>query len=332
MPVARDVDAPAHPHPVVVADVVDEAGEGCGPARPAGQPAVQPHRHHPGRLRPFLVEDVEAVPEVGEELVARVEPLRGREPHVVGIEGVRDDEVGAAMFRVPVRQLVGIGVRVVKEAAFLDHETPGVGAVPARVPAEGALAGDPGLDLDRLPEMLAFGVDVEILVVDPAIAVARDLPSRLVHRGHRLGVALESHRDPVHGDRHVARGEDAVQAPEPRPAAVLVERLHVHVALAGEGPGAQDLGEEGLRRGVAVEDAVLRPFLVVDDELDGDPRVVRPLGLRRVAAVSVQVSGVGIAHRRAACRSGREVCAVMVHARTTRACAPLAGGSVARPR
>ena len=26
-PVARDVDAPAHPHPVVVADVVDEAGE-----------------------------------------------------------------------------------------------------------------------------------------------------------------------------------------------------------------------------------------------------------------------------------------------------------------
>ena len=34
-----------------------------------------------------------------------------------------------------------------------------------------------------------------------------------------------------------------------------------------QGGGADDLGEEGLRRGVAVEDAVLAAFLVVEHEL-----------------------------------------------------------------
>ena len=259
---------------------------------------MQPHGHHPGAHRPLGVQHVEGVAEVGEELVGGVEPLRGREPHVVRVQGVGHDEVRASVFGVPVGQLVGVGIGVVEESPLLHHEAPGVGAVAPRVPAEGALAGDPRLDLDRGPQVLALGVGVDVLVVDPAPAVARDLPIRLAHRGHRLRVALERHRDPVHGDRHPHRHEDPVQAPEPGPAAVLVDGLHVHVAAAGKRSGAHDLGQERFRRGVPVEDAVLRPLFVIDDELHRDSGIVRPPRVRWIAAVASQVARVGrLVHR-----------------------------------
>ena len=61
--------------------------------------------------------------------------------------------------------------------------------------------------------------------------------------------------------------------------------------------GADDLGEEGFRAGVAVEHAVFAAFFIVEDELQGDPGPVRPLRVRRRAAVAGHVAriiGVGI--------------------------------------
>src|SRR6202011_6387983 len=75
-PVPRNVHPPAHPYPVVLPDVVEEALQRFEPPGPAKQTAVHPDRHH---LRPFLafgVEHVEGVLEIGEEGIAGVETLR----------------------------------------------------------------------------------------------------------------------------------------------------------------------------------------------------------------------------------------------------------------
>ena len=173
-----------------------------------------------------------------------------------------------------------------------------LGTVAARVPAERTLAGDPGLHLDRGPHVLALGVGVHVLVIESSASRGSRSPSSPRASRPPPPVALERHCDPVHGDRHAERREQAVEAPEPGPAAVFVEGLHVHVAPAGERAGAHDVGQERLRRGVAVEDAALRPFLVVDDDLHRNAGIVRPPGIRWIAAVSAHVSRVGVVHRR----------------------------------
>ena len=70
---ARDINAPAEPHIVVGPGVIDKAFQGGEPAGPSGDPAMQTDRHHPGRLRAFLMERIETVLQIIEELVARVE-------------------------------------------------------------------------------------------------------------------------------------------------------------------------------------------------------------------------------------------------------------------
>ena len=70
--------------------------------------------------------------------------------------------------------------------------------------------------------------------------------------------------------------EGAPQPPEAGAGAVFVNRLHVHVPLAGPGCSADDLRQECLRGRIAVQDAVLAALLVVDHELHGDARLPRP--------------------------------------------------------
>ena len=88
---------------------------GPAPAAPADGPpdeaAVQPHRHHlRAAAAAFLVEAVEAVLQVLEEVLAGVEALRRGKAHVVGVEGVGNDEVLAA---IRLLQEVGQVVRIV---------------------------------------------------------------------------------------------------------------------------------------------------------------------------------------------------------------------------
>src|SRR5437773_7886755 len=75
-PVPRDVHPSAHPHPVVLLDVVEEALKRSEPSRSAEQPAVHADRKHLRSIFALGVERVEAVLQVGKELLARVEALR----------------------------------------------------------------------------------------------------------------------------------------------------------------------------------------------------------------------------------------------------------------
>src|SRR3546814_15863884 len=59
---------------------------------------------------------------------------------------------------------------------------------------------------------------------------------------------------------------------------------------------AEDLREESLRRGVAVENAVLAAFLVIDDELHGDAGAAGPVGIRRRFAIADEVARVVAGH------------------------------------
>ena len=90
-----------------------------------------------------------------------------------------------------------------------------------------------------------------------------------------------------------------MQAPEAGTGAVFVDQLHVHVTHARPGRGADDLGQESLGRGVAVQDVVLAALLVIDDELNRDARLVWPIGERRRAPIADHVARIGFAVRHA---------------------------------
>ena len=99
----------------------------------------------------------------------------------------------------------------------------------------------------------------------------------------------------------LARVELAQDAPDAGARAVLVHRLHRHVAVL-VGLRRDQLGEEGLRGGVAVQHVVLAAFLVVEDELDGDARAARPARVRRARAVAAQVARIDEADALIECR------------------------------
>lgn len=73
------------------ADVVDEPCERRCSSRPADEPQVQADGHHLWVRGALLVQRVERVLQVREELVARIEALRRREPHVVRLQSVGND-------------------------------------------------------------------------------------------------------------------------------------------------------------------------------------------------------------------------------------------------
>src|SRR5688500_1108426 len=98
VPVPGNVDAARHPYFVVPRNVIEEALERQSASRPPDEAAMETHRHHLGRAEPSLfIEAIEAVPQIGQELIPAVEALRSSEAHVIGIEGVGDDEMLPAL-------------------------------------------------------------------------------------------------------------------------------------------------------------------------------------------------------------------------------------------
>ena len=291
-PVGGDLGAGGEPGVAAGVDVVEEAGEAGGAAGAAGEAAVQADRHHLRRAGgAFGPEGVEAVAQVGEEVLAGLERAGG-EAHVVGLERVGDDQLLAVAVLAPVGEVVVVGVGDPVEGAGLAGEVDGRDRGAAGVPAARGLAGDFGVQADRLGEVGGLGFAAVVAVVDPLQAVAGDLPAGFLHGGDLGGGAGEGGGDAVDGDRDGARGQQVVEAPEAGAGAVLVDRFHVPVALARPGLGAGDLGEEGLGGGVAVEEVVLAALLVVEDDLDGDVGAAGPVGEGRVAAVAVHVAWV----------------------------------------
>src|SRR6266702_4323902 len=61
VPMLGDLEPRRHPDAFVLADIIEEADQACGAAGPAGETAVQPHRHHLRRGRALGIEHVKRV-------------------------------------------------------------------------------------------------------------------------------------------------------------------------------------------------------------------------------------------------------------------------------
>ncbi len=240
-------------------------------------------------------------------MVGGVEALRAGEAHVVGVERVGHHQVRLALAHGgfdlgPEGQVVAVVVGVVDEAAVLDDEAARVGAVAAGVPAQRRAARQLADDLHADAHVLALGGFVDVLVVDPAPAVAGDLVAQ-VHKGLRhIRMALQRHRHAKDRQRQAALFELAQDAPDACARAVLIEALHAHVPRR-VGCRADDLGEERLGARVAVQHAVLAAFFVVEDELQGDARAAGPLGVGRGLAVTDEIARIVLVGH--GCRSRR---------------------------
>ena len=113
-PVTRDVEPGCNPDAIVAERIVKEPRERERASGPADQAAVQADRHHLWRDVAFGIERVERILEIGVELIAGVEALRGGEAHVVGVERIGRHELRAARPLEPVRQIVRIGVGAIE--------------------------------------------------------------------------------------------------------------------------------------------------------------------------------------------------------------------------
>src|SRR5262249_6781838 len=92
-PVARHGDAAGDPYVVVLQHIVEESRQPLGAAGAPAQPVVQSERHHARLALALAVEHVEAVLHVGEEVVGGREGKIAVAPVVVGLVGIRDDQV-----------------------------------------------------------------------------------------------------------------------------------------------------------------------------------------------------------------------------------------------
>ena len=294
---AGDVEPGRNPDAVMAKGIVDESRERERASGPPDEPAVQADAQHLRRDVAFGVERVERILEISVELVARVEALGRGEAHVVGVERVGRHQLRPARSREPVRQVVGVSVGAIDEAALLHAKPYGVDRRPALIEAERAGAGDLGVHAHRLGDMERLDFGRRVAIVDPLEPMGGDLPPSLVHRRNRLAIARHRRRHGVDGDGNGAVVEQAMQPPEAGAGAIFVDQFHVHVPLAWPGRSADDLGQEGFRSGIAVQDVVLAALLVIDNELHGDARLVRPVGERGRAPVADHVARIDFAVR-----------------------------------
>src|SRR6516162_1189905 len=114
-PVTRNLDTRGDPNPLSPCDIIEKSFERRRAAGSPGQTTMQTDRHHAGTAVALAIEHIKGVLQIGKELVAGVEPLRGGEPHVVRVESVGYDQLRLAGAGVPIRQIVGIAVSVVNK-------------------------------------------------------------------------------------------------------------------------------------------------------------------------------------------------------------------------
>ena len=144
-PVVGNLLTSADPNLVVLLHIIEETLQRAEAARAPQQAAVHPDGHHLRRAGPLGVQHVEAVFQIGVKLLGSIEPLGGGKAHIVGVEGIRYDQVRltrpvAAGHLAPERQIVAIIVAVVIKTAVLHHQLAGMGAIAPGIPAGGRFA------------------------------------------------------------------------------------------------------------------------------------------------------------------------------------------------
>src|SRR5258708_1812230 len=291
-PVAGDLHAPADPDLVVFLHVVEERRRRGYARGPAGEAAMQADRQHLRRRLAFRIEYVERVLQIREELTAAVETLRRCKAHIVGVERIGHDENRLFPDQFPIRQVIAVGIRVIEKAAVFRNKAPGILTGAPGVPPQRCGAGDTADRLDREADMATFGTFVYTVIIDPAPAMAGDLVAESGHGRHGLRIARHRHAHRKNRQRQLPLFEQAQQPPKAGSAAVLIERLHAHVACADEGLRTDDLRQECLRGRVAVQHAVLRALLIIEHELQRYAGPARPARMRRIAPVSDQIARI----------------------------------------
>src|SRR5689334_2278783 len=128
-------------------------------------------------------------------------------------------------------------------------------------------------------------------MVDPAIAVAADVP---VARSDRRGggrVGFERLGAAENGHWHAEASKDSIEAPEADARAVLEHAFGGEVAARDAQIRAQHLGQPAFRDAVSRGIGKLRALLEIDHEVDGNAGVPRPLRMRRLGAVADKIAG-----------------------------------------
>src|ERR1051325_10009084 len=90
-PVPRDIDAARDPYPLMLHRIIEKPLERGSSSGTSGEPAMQPDRHHARPRLALAVEHVEAVLQIREKLVARIEALRRDVRRVEGGEAAGAD-------------------------------------------------------------------------------------------------------------------------------------------------------------------------------------------------------------------------------------------------
>src|SRR6201999_2017050 len=122
----------------------------------------------------------------------------------------------------------------------------------------------------------------------PAQAVAGHIPVGLAHGSARFRIALERTGDGEHRARQIAPREDPMQAPEAGAAAIHEHAFGCEIT-AFDG-GGRAFRQRGLGGGVAIRHGIFAAFFVVDHEIDGDMRAVRPVRIWRPSAIPYEIS------------------------------------------
>ena len=94
-PMLRNVLAGAEPDAVALARMVEEFDQACGLRGPADETIVQGNAHDFRDIGALFVKQIEAVNQVGGEVVGGAEAVILVEAIVVGLERKRDDQVAA---------------------------------------------------------------------------------------------------------------------------------------------------------------------------------------------------------------------------------------------
>ncbi len=176
---------------------------------------MQADRHHlGGAIFAFEIELVEGIAQIAEELLALGKAIQRHDLHVIGIQRIRNDQLGFAIAPVVIGQIVSIGVGVIDKPALLDDQACGIGRGPALIPAQGACTCHLGMYFNGPGDMLAFDLFGHILIVDPFIAVAGDLPFGLLHGLDSVRIARHGQGHTIDGNRRLALDENLVQPPE----------------------------------------------------------------------------------------------------------------------
>ena len=122
--------------------------------------------------------------------------------------------------------------------------------------------------------------------------MAGNFPIGGEHGLDRGRIARHGHGDAVDGDRQMPSGEESVKPPKSSAAAIFIDRFRIYLACAGERLRTHGFRQEGLGCAIAVKDAVFAALLVVDDELQSEAGIGRPMGMGRIGAVSHHVARV----------------------------------------